>query len=118
MVTITDDPDDVDVLSQDAAVLMCVTEVFPPPEFTWIKEFPDGTTEEFTSSTGNINIDHQSSGQTTTSTLTIDPTDPFDTANYTCRAEDAFENVANSTAAEVTVFGESVCVQFTTRVFH
>ena len=104
-VTLLGKPMDVDVLSPAPAVLNCTTTGEPTPQFTWTKELPNGATVEVSESMSNIAISTTISGGNVTSTLTIEPTDAFDTANYTCTAENMFGSVISS-EAEVTVFGK------------
>ena len=96
---------DVDVLSPGPAVLNCTATGDPTPQFTWTKVFPNGTTVEVSESMSNITISTTLSGENVTSTLTIEPTDALDTANYSCTAENTFGPVTSS-EAEVTVFGK------------
>ena len=96
---------DVDVLSPGPAVLNCTATGEPTPQFTWTKVFPNGTTVEVSESMSNIAISTTISGENVTSTLTIEPTNTFDTANYSCTAENMFGSVISS-EAEVTVFGK------------
>ena len=104
-VTLLGDPMDVDVLSPDLAILSCTATGEPTPQFTWTKVFPNGTTvETLSESMDNIAILTTFSGENVTSILTIGPTDAFDTANYSCTAENTFGPVTSSNA-EVTVFG-------------
>ena len=98
---------DVDVLSPAPAVLNCTATGEPTPQFTWTKMFPNGTTVEVSDSADNIAISTTISGGNVTSTLTIEPTDTFDTANYTCTAENMFDSVISS-EAEVTVLGKII----------
>ena len=95
----------VDTLSPAPAVLSCTATGEPTPQFTWTKVFPNGTTVEVSESMSNITISTTLSGANVTSTLTIGPTDGFDTANYSCTAENTFGPVTSS-EAEVTVFGK------------
>ena len=96
---------DVDVLSPAPAILNCTATGEPIPQFTWTKVFPNGTTVEVSNSISNIDISTTCSGENVTSTLTIEPTYAFDTANYSCTAENTFGPVTSS-EAEVTVFGK------------
>ena len=96
---------DVDVLSPAPAVLNCTAAGYPIPQFTWTKVFPNGTMVEMSDSMFNIDISNTLSGGNVTSTLTIGPTDAFDTANYSCTAQNTFGPVTSS-EAEVTVFGK------------
>ena len=98
---------DVDVLSPGPAVLDCTATGEPTPQFTWTKVFPNGTTVEVSDSMSNIAISTTLSGENVTSTLTIESTNAFDTANYSCTAENAFGPVTSS-EAEVTVFGKKL----------
>ena len=98
---------DVDVLSPAPAILNCTATGEPTPQFTWTKVFPNGTTVEVSDSMSNIAISTTLSGENITSTLTIEPTDAFDTANYTCTAENMFGSVISS-EAEVTVLGKII----------
>ena len=98
---------DVDVLSPAPAVLNCTATGEPTPQFTWTKVFPNGTTVEVSESVSNIAISTTCSGGNVTSTLTIEPTNAFDTANYTCTADNTFGSVTSS-EVEVTVFGKIV----------
>lgn len=95
---------DVDVLSPDPAVLSCTATGEPTPQVTWTKVFPNGTVVEMSEFMTNVAISTTYSGENVTSTLTIEPTDAFDTANYSCTAENTFGPVTSSNA-EVTVFG-------------
>ena len=96
---------DVDVLSPDPAILSCTATGEPTPQFTWTKVFPNGTMVEILSEPmTNIAISTDFSGENVTNILTIEPTDAFDTANYSCTAENMFGPVTSSNA-EVTVFG-------------
>ena len=95
---------DVDVLSPASAVLNCTATGEPTPQFTWNKVLQNGSTVEVSESMANIAISITFSGENVTSTLTIDPTDALDTANYTCTAENTFGPVTSS-GAEVRVFG-------------
>ena len=104
-VTLLGDPMDVNVLSPAPAVLNCTATGEPTPQFTWTKMFPNGTTVDMLESMSNIDISTTRSGGNVTSTLTIEPTDAFDTANYTCTAENMIGSVTSS-EAEVTVFGK------------
>ena len=110
-VTLLEDPMDVDILSPAPAVLTCTASGEPTPQFTWTKVFPSGTTVEVSESMANIAISTILSGGNVTSTLTIEPTDAFDTANYSCTAENTFGPVTSS-EAEVTVFGKIFNFQF------
>ena len=104
-ITLLGDPMDVDVLSPNPAILSCTATREPTPQFTWTKVFPNGTTvETLSESMDNIAILTTFSGENVTSILTIEPTDAFDTANYSCTAENTFGPVTSSNA-EVTVFG-------------
>ena len=96
---------DVDVLSPAPAVLNCTATGDPTPQFTWTKVFPNGTTVEVSEAMSNITISTSFSIQNITNTLTIEPTNAFDTANYSCTAENTFGPVTSS-EAEVTVFGK------------
>ena len=98
---------DVDVLSPAPAVLDCTATGDPIPQFTWTKAFLNGTTVEVSESMYNIAISTAISGVNVTSTLTIEPTNAFDTANYSCTAENTFGRVISS-GAEVTVFGRMI----------
>ena len=102
---------DVDVLSPAPAVLTCTATGEPTPQFTWTKVFLNGTTVEVSESMANITISTTLSGENVTSTLTIEPTDASDTANYSCTAENTFGPVTSS-EAEVTVFGKIFNFQF------
>ena len=95
---------DMDVLSPAPAVLNCTASGEPTPQFTWTKVLPNGTTVEVSESMANITISTTLSGANVTSTLTIGPTDAFDTANYSCTAGNTFGPVTSS-GAEITVFG-------------
>ena len=97
----------VDVLSPAPAVLNCTATGEPTPQFTWTKVFPNGTTVEVSESMSNITISTTISGENVTSTLAIEPADAFDTANYSCTAENTFGPVTSS-EAEVTVFGKII----------
>ena len=104
-VTLLEDPMDVDVLSPDPAILSCTATREPTPHFTWTKVFPNGTTvQTLSESMDSISISTTFSSENVTSILTIEPTDAFDTANYSCTAENMFGPVTSSDA-EVTVFG-------------
>ena len=98
---------DVDVLSPAPAVLSCTATGEPTPYFTWTKVFLNGTTVEVSESMSIITISTTLSGENITSTLTIGSTDAFDTANYSCTAQNTFGPVTSS-EAEVTVFGKVV----------
>ena len=98
---------DVDVLLPAPAILNCTATGEPTPQFTWTIVFPNGTTVEVSESTSNIDISATISGENITSTLTIGSTDAFDTANYSCTAENTFGSVTSS-EAEVTVFGKKL----------
>ena len=100
---------DVDVLSPAPAILNCTATGEPIPQFTWTKVFPNGTTVEVSDSMSNIAISTTLSGENITSTLTIEPTDAFDTANYSCTAQNMFGSVISS-EAEVTVLGKIIFV--------
>ena len=102
---------DVDILSPAPAVLNCTATGEPTPQFTWTKVFPNDTTVEVSESMANFTISTILSGENVTSTLTIEPTDVFDTANYSCTAENTFGPVTSS-EAEVTVFGKIFNFQF------
>ena len=96
---------DVDVLSPDPAILSCTATREPTPQFTWTKVFPNGTTvETLSESMDSISVSTTFSGENITSILTIEPTDAFDTANYSCTAKNTFGPVTGS-EVEVTVFG-------------
>ena len=104
-VTLLGDPMDVDVLSPNPAILSCTATGEPTPQFTWTKVFPNGTMVEILSeSMINIAISTDFSSENVTNILTIEPTDAFDTANYSCTAENTFGPITSSDA-EVTVFG-------------
>ena len=104
-ITLLGEPMDVDVLSPDPAILSCTATREPTPHFTWTKVFPNGTmVDTLFESMTNIAISATFSGENVTSILTIEPTDAFDTANYSCTAENTFGPVTSSDA-EVTVFG-------------
>ena len=96
---------DVDVLSPASAVLNCTATGEPTPQFTWTKVFPNGTTVAVSETMSNVDIHTTLSGGNVTSTLTIEPTDTFDTANYSCTAKNTFGPVTSS-EEEVTVFGK------------
>ena len=96
---------DVDVLSPAPAILNCTATGEPTPQFAWTKVFPNGTTVEVSETMSNIAISTTLSGENVTSTLTIEPTDTFDTANYSCTAQNTFGPVISS-EDEVTVFGK------------
>ena len=107
-ITLLGEPMDVDVLSPDPAILSCTATGEPTPQFTWTKVFPNGTTvETLSESMDSISISTTFFGENVTSILTIEPTDAFDTANYSCTAENMFGPVTSSDA-EVTVFGRIV----------
>ena len=95
---------DMDVLSPDPVILICTATGEPTPQVTWTKVFSNGTVVEISESMTNIAISTTYSSENVTSTLTIEPTDAFDTANYSCTAENTFGPVTSSNA-EVTVFG-------------
>ena len=99
-------PMDVDVLSPAPAILNCTATGEPTPQFTWTKVFPNGTTVELSDSMSNIAISITTSGENITSTLTINMTNAFDTANYSCTAGNMFGSVISS-EAQVTVFGKT-----------
>ena len=103
-VTLVSSPMDVDVLSPAPAILNCTATGEPTPQFTWTKVFPNGTTVERSDTMSNIAISTATSGENITSTLTINTTNAFDTANYSCNAGNMFGSVTSS-EAEVTVFG-------------
>ena len=111
-VTLLASPVDVDVLSPAPAVLNCTATAEPTPQFTWNKVFPNGTTVEVSDSMSNIGISATLSGENITSTLTINPTSAFDTANYSCTAENMFGSL-HSSEARVTVFGKTSCPYWT-----
>ena len=98
---------DVDVLSPAPAILNCTATGEPTPQFTWTKMFPNGTMVEVSASVASVAISTTRSGENVTSTLTIEPTNAFDTANYSCTAENTFGSVTSS-EAEVTVFGKII----------
>ena len=104
-VTLLASPINVNVLSPAPAVLNCTAAGEPTPQFTWIKVFPNGTTVELSDSMSNIAVSTTTSGENIISTLTINMTSVFDTANYSCTAENIFHN-AHSSQAAVTVFGK------------
>lgn len=97
---------DVNVLSPGPAVLSCTATGEPTPHFSWTKVFPNGSTAEVSESMTNIAISTTSSDENVTSTLTIEPTDASDAANYSCAAENVFHQVSSFEAAKVTVFGK------------
>ena len=105
-VTLVARPMDVDILSPAPAVLNCTATGEPTPQFTWTKVFPNGTTVELSDSMSNIAISTTTSGENITSTLTINTTNAFDTANYSCTAGNMFGSVTSS-EAQVTVFGKT-----------
>ena len=105
-VTLLASPMDVDVLSPAPAILNCTATGEPTPQFTWTKVFPNGTTVELSDSMSNIAISTITSGENIVSTLTINITNAFDTANYSCTAGNMFGSVTSS-EAEVTVFGKT-----------
>ena len=105
-VTLVASPMDVDVLSPAPAILNCTATGEPTPQFTWTKVFPNGTTVELSDSMSNIGISTTTSGENIVSTLTINMTSAFDTANYSCTAGNMFGSVTSS-EAEVTVFGKT-----------
>ena len=111
-VTLLASPVDVDVLSPAPAVLNCTATGEPTPQFTWNKMFPNGTTMVVSDSMSNIGISTTLSGEKITSTLTINPTSAFDTANYSCTAENMFGSL-HSSEARVTVFGKTSCPYWT-----
>ena len=111
-VTLLASPMDVDVLSPGPAILNCTATGEPTPQFTWNKVFPNGTTVEVSDSMSNIGISTTLSGENITSTLTISTTSAFDTANYSCTAENMFGPVASS-EVQVTVFGKAVPIGHT-----
>ena len=104
-VTLFASPINVNVLSPAPAVLNCTATGEPTPQFTWTKLFPNGTTVALSDSMSNIAISTTTSGENITSTLTINTTNGFDTANYSCTAGNIFHN-AHSSQAAVTVFGK------------
>ena len=105
-VTLVASPMDVDVLSPAPAILNCTATGEPTPQFTWTKVFPNGTTVELSDSMSNIAISTITSGENIISTLTINMTNAFDTANYSCTAGNMFGSITSS-EAEVTVFGKT-----------
>ena len=111
-VTLLASPVDVDVLSPAPTTLNCSATGEPTPQFTWNKVFPNGTTVEVSDSMSNIGISTTLSGENITSTLTINPTSAFDTANYSCTAENMFGSL-HSSEARVTVFGKTSCPYWT-----
>ena len=102
---IEQDPIGEDVLAPDEVILMCTAEGEPSPDIVWVKEETNGAMTEFSESGNGLIIDTVKSTSMSFSTLTINSTDSFDTANYSCMAE----NILGSTTsqpAEVTVFGK------------
>lgn len=98
-------PAPVDVLAPDSVSLMCVAAGQPSPDVVWVKEETDGNLTEFSESGEGLIITVSKFDSVSTSTLTINSTGPFDTANYSCMTEN-FLGSATSQPAEVTVFGE------------
>ena len=98
------DPTDVSVVAPDPVTLMCTAIAKPLPEIVWIKE-ANGTHMEYSESENGLEVGTVQSTTLTTSTLTIDPTNLTDTANYLCVARNLLGNTT-SKPAEVTVFSE------------
>ena len=87
------------VLAPNPVTLLCTARGEPSPQIVWIKE-TNGMEER-------LNATIAYSASMSMSTLTIDPTDALDTANYSCMAQNLISS-ARSQAAEVTVFGEYI----------
>ena len=94
-----------DVLAPDSVSLMCVAAGQPSPDVVWVKEETDRNLTEFSESGERLILTVSEFNYVSMSTLTINSTGPFDTANYSCVAEN-FLGSATSQPAEVTVFGE------------
>lgn len=102
-------PVNVDVLSPSPAVLSCSATGENTPHFTWTKVLPNGTMVEVSESMSKIVINTSISGENITSTLTINPTNAFDTARYRCTAENIY-GLLHSLEARVTVFGKTCLI--------
>jgi peroxidase len=102
---IEQDPIGEDVLAPDEVFLMCTAEGEPSPDIVWVKEETNGAMTEFSESGNGLIIDTVKSTSMSFSTLTINSADSFDTANYSCMAENLLGSTT-SQPAEVTVFGE------------
>ena len=104
-VTIHEEPVGDTVIAPTKVDLRCRADGVPTPTISWIKTLQNGSEFEYFMSTGNLNITAELDGLNKTSTLTIEPTNALDTANYSCRAVNGFgERVSEQT--EVIVFGE------------
>ena len=92
---------DVSVLAPGAAELRCQADGRPLPEIVWIRNLDN----QFTMTANNIDVTETVDGLNKTSTLTIQPTTPEDTARYSCRAQNLV-NSETSTEAQVNIFGK------------
>ena len=103
---IEEDPSAEGVLAPNTASLTCIAAGEPSPDVVWVKEGTGGTLTELSESGNGVIIDVIKATSMSIGALTINSTDTFDTANYSCIARNFFGNVT-SMPAEVTVFGES-----------
>ena len=103
-VTIREEPVGDTVIAPTKVELRCRADGVPTPTISWIKTLLNGSVFEYFTSTGNLNIIAEVDGLNKTSTLTIEPTNALDTANYSCRAVNGIGE-RESEQTEVVVFG-------------
>ena len=92
------------VLAPDPVSLTCIASGEPAPMVVWIKE-TNGSQTEYSMSGDDVEISTIQSTSMSTSTLTINSTDVFVSANYSCIAGNILGNTT-SQPAEVIIFGE------------
>ena len=104
---ITVDPVGVALVAPNPVVLNCSTLGVPTPDFTWTNTTNNGTSTVLTNGMENVNITTVSMEETTTSILTIEPSQLSDTASYVCSAENLLirGNPVESSPADVIVIG-------------
>ena len=101
---IDQNPISTSVLAPDPVSLTCIASGEPAPMVVWIKE-TNGSQTEYSISGDDVEISTIQSTSMSTSTLTINSTDVFVSANYSCIAGNILGNTT-SQSAEVIIFGE------------